>query len=380
MKTILPGSTIGILGGGQLGKMLALVARRMGYRIVVLDPSPDAPCHQVADEQILAAYDDIDAVIRLAEKSDIVTYEFENIDARAVEALESRGMNVYPGSKVLRITQNRLSEKEFVRDLGIKIADFQRVDTQVDLDSAMENIGFPAILKTVLGGYDGKGQMVIKDRDSAQRAFETLQRRPLIWERKIDFVKELGIIAVRDLNGNILSYPVSENIHVDNILDTSIVPARISTEVADAAAEIAAKIAGNLNIVGLFCVEMFLLSDGAILVNEIAPRPHNSGHYTIDACITSQFEQQLRAICALPLGSNRLLLNAVMVNILGTSDASHLSGLAEALKFDNARFHLYGKKRAKAKRKMGHLTVLADDVESALKIAIEARNSLSWVQ
>lgn len=379
MKTILPGSTIGILGGGQLGKMLALVARRMGYRIIVLDPSADAPCHQVADEQILAAYDDIDAVVKLGERSDIVTYEFENIDARAVEALEARGMNVYPGSKVLRITQNRLSEKEFVRDLGIKVTDFQRVDNQADLESAINSIGFPAILKTVLGGYDGKGQMVVKDRASAEKAFETLQRRPLIWEKKIDFIKELGIIAIRDLNGNVQTYPVSENIHVDNILDTSIVPARISTETAAMAADIAIKIANNLNIIGLFCVEMFLLNDGTILVNEIAPRPHNSGHYTIDACVTSQFEQQLRAICALPLGSNRLLLNAVMVNILGVSEANQITGLAEALKLDSVCFHLYGKKRAKAKRKMGHITVLADDVETALKTAIEARSSLSWI-
>jgi 5-(carboxyamino)imidazole ribonucleotide synthase len=379
MKIFLPGSTIGILGGGQLGRMLALVARRMGYNLITFDPASDAPCRQVADEHIVAAYDNIDAVLKFAERCDVVTYEFENIDARAVEALEQRGVTVFPGSNVLKITQHRLSEKEFVRTAGARVTDFQRIDSLDDIESAIREIGFPAIVKTAYGGYDGKGQMVVSDREDALKAFHLFQGTTLIWEKRVDFIKELGVMCVRDQAGNIVTYPVTENIHIENILDTSIIPARIDQDVEAQAAEIAKKIATHLNIVGIFCVEMFLLANGAILVNEIAPRPHNSGHYTIDACVTSQFEQQLRAICGLPLGDSRLLQKAVMVNILGASGTSRLAGLDEALKDPEVRFHLYGKKKSKAKRKMGHLTVLADNIDAALKIAERARGKLRWI-
>jgi 5-(carboxyamino)imidazole ribonucleotide synthase len=379
MNPILPGGTIGILGGGQLGRMLALEARRMGYHVIVFDPSPDAPCRQVADEHIVANYDDLAAITRFGDKCDVITYEFENIDVRAVETLEAQSKHVYPGSAVLRTTQNRLLEKEFVRNAGVPVTDFQRIETLADIDQASAQIGFPAIIKTAYGGYDGKGQMVVEQYQDALQALKVLQRRPLIWEKKLDFVKELGVICVRDLSGNVVTYPVSENIHVENILDTSIIPAQISTPVEQRAKEIAHTIATNLNIVGLFCVEMFLLADDRVLVNEIAPRPHNSGHYTIDACVHSQFEQQLRAICGLSLGSPTLLANAVMVNILGANDVEQLTGLAEALAYDNVCFHLYGKKKPKAKRKMGHLTVVDDDVERALQIAQDARRKLKWV-
>lgn len=378
MKILLPGSTIGILGGGQLGRMLALEARRMGYRIVVLDQSPDAPCRQVADELIVARYDDVDAVLSLGARADVITYEFENIDARGVEALEARSLPVYPGSRVLKITQNRLAEKEFVRAIGVPVTGFARVETAADLADAAIRIGFPALLKTVYGGYDGKGQLAANNFAEAETAFNTLTRRPLIWEKRIEFTQELGIICARDQHGHVVTYPATENIHVHNILDTSIAPARIDAQVAARADEIARTIAVNLDIIGAFCVEMFLLADGTLLVNEIAPRPHNSGHYTIDACVTSQFEQQLRAICGLPLGAPRLLASAVMINILGESEASQLDGLAEALGEGDVRFHLYGKKRAKARRKMGHLTVIAHDVEQALATARRAHARLNW--
>lgn len=378
MKVISPGGTIGILGGGQLGRMLALVARRMGYHITILDPSPDAPCSQVADQHIIARYDDMEAVLRLGAQSDVITYEFESIDAQALEALEQHGYAIYPNSKVLKISQNRLLEKEFVRDIGIKVADFSRIETVEDVHRAAQEIGFPGFIKTVYGGYDGKGQCAIHNLDDAINALQQLTRRPLIWEKRIEFVKELGIMCVRSQSGKIVTYPVTENIHVENILDTSIIPARVSAQVAAKAQAIAEKIALNINMIGIFCVEMFLLKDDTLLVNEIAPRPHNSGHYTIDACATSQFEQQLRAICGLPAGSSRLLTNAVMVNILGKSDASQLAGVEEALQNDNVFLHLYGKKRAKAKRKMGHFTILDDDLNRALETSNIVRDKFYW--
>lgn len=375
--TILPGSTIGILGGGQLGRMLALEARRMGYKIVILDPSTDAPCQQIADKHIIADYSNLEAINSLAASSDVVTYEFESIDVQAVQWLEEQQHPVFPSSKVLQITQNRLLEKEFVRQLGIPVTEFAAIETVADLTQASQ-LGFPAFLKTVYGGYDGKGQALITNLTEAEAAFHKLARRPLIWERKVDFIKELAVIAVRNQAGQIVTYPVSENIHYQNILATSIIPARISHETTQQAQAIAHQLAAELNIIGLFCVEMFMQADGRLLVNEIAPRPHNSGHYSIDACVTSQFEQQLRAICGLPLGSPKLLSSAVMVNILGENETTELMGLEAALAHDNVAFHLYDKRRSKSKRKMGHITVLDNDLEAALAIANQAHKRLQW--
>lgn len=381
MKSILlPGSTIGMLGGGQLGRMFAFAAKRMGYRVVTLDRTPHSPCGQVCDEQIVGDLDNQDALLELAQKSDIVTYEFEHIDVRCVETLEENEKIVRPSSHVLKITQNRLLEKEFIVHAGVQVADFQKVESMTELDTAISKIGFPAVLKTVHGGYDGKGQFVVKDRIHALKAFNQTKSHSLIWERKIPFVKELSVMCVRDLDGNVASYPVAENIHIDNILDTTIVPARVSKKVEKNAKGIAETIAVHLDIVGTFCVEMFLLENGGILVNEIAPRPHNSGHYTIDACATSQFEQQLRAITGLPLGSTELYSNGVMVNILGDGKGNRLIGVDKILADPRIRFHLYGKSEAKAKRKMGHFTVLAKDVEEALEVAGAARKKLKWVE
>ncbi len=375
------GGKIGILGGGQLGRMLALAARQMGYRIFFLDPSPDAPCSSVADKKIVANYNDIPAVLKLGSKCDVVTYEFENIDVQAVIALEEAGYQVYPSSNVLKTTQHRILEKEFVCSIGIKTAPFYPIYTAIDLEKAAHQVGFPALLKTVYGGYDGKGQVKIINLEQAQQVFHSLNNRTLIWEKIINFTKELAIICVRDQLGQTVTYPVTENVHVDNILDTTIVPARISSKVASQATEIAKKIALHLNIVGVFCVEMFLLENDEILVNEIAPRPHNSGHYTIDACMSSQFEQQLRAICGLPLGSPKMLTNsAVMVNILGDHKGDRFFGTTEILANPNVCLHLYGKKKAKPKRKMGHFTVLSDDIKTALDIAEETRKKLSWLE
>jgi len=381
VRPFLPGSTLGILGGGQLGRMLALAARRMGYRVVTLDPSPDSPCGQVADEQITAAYDNPSALRRLGKKCDVVTYEFENIPAASVKRLERAGVPVRPGSRVLEITQNRLAEKRFLNRIGVPTVPFHEVRTSADAERATRLTGFPAVIKSAGGGYDGKGQAVVRNRAAAQAALSVIKARPLIWEGWADFEKELGVLCVRSLTGEVATYPVSENVHQDNILYTTAVPALISPRKAAEARRMAEKIARALDIVGLFCVEFFLLKDGRLLVNEIAPRPHNSGHYTIDACECSQFEQQLRAVCGLPLGSTRLTTKAAaMVNLLGEGKGDRLAGVEKILVHREISFHLYGKTEAKAKRKMGHITVRRESVKSALALAKLARKRLEWVR
>jgi len=367
-----------MLGGGQLGRMFALAARRLGYRVATLDPTPDSPCAQVADEQVTAAFDDVQAALRLGELSQAVTYEFENVDVRCVQALEKAGRVVRPGSKVLQITQDRILEKAFARKAGVGTADFRRVASGIDLDAAMREVGFPAVVKTARGGYDGKGQAVVKDRARALDAFEAFRGRTLIWEKKIPFVRELGVVCARGADGGTAVYPPTENVHVDNILDASIAPAPAPERVLREARRIAERLAKALGLVGVFCVELFELKDGRLLMNEIAPRPHNSGHYTIDACRTSQFEQQLRALCGLPLGSTELMSAAAMVNILGNGKGDALAGVEKALREPRARLHLYGKAEAKPKRKMGHVTVLAPKAAEALRIARRVHGELSW--
>ncbi len=379
---ILPGATIGILGGGQLGRMLAFEARRMGYEVWTLDPTPDSPCGQIASGQIVAPFDDLEAVLRLAERCDVITYEFENVVVGVVEGLEARGKRVYPGSHVLRVAQNRLREKEFFRNQGIGVADFSRIEELSDIREACEKIGFPSVLKTISGGYDGKGQVVIRDADEAVSGFRALKaligEGTLIWERYVPFTKELGIICVRSAGGEVVTYPVSENTHRENILHLSIVPAAVPERVAGEVVRMARTIAERIGLVGTMGVELFLLEDERILVNEIAPRPHNCGHYTLDACIISQFEQQLRAVCGLPLGSTKLLSPVAMVNLLGEGTGNHLIGIEEAFKDPQVKLHLYGKTEAMAKRKMGHLTALGKDQEEATNRALAARAKLRW--
>lgn len=381
---ILPGATLGILGGGQLGRMFALEARRMGYRVVTLEPGADSPCGQVADRQIEADYADRAALKELAGASDVITYEFENIDAGAVEFLEGLGKPVRPGGKVLRITQDRLLEKEFLRNAGLEVTAFRAVDSLADLETAAAEAGFPAFLKTVRGGYDGKGQEPAAGPAEAEAAFRKLHRgRPLIWERKVPFAKELSVVACRGLDGRTVSYPAAENVHVQNILDVSVVPARVDAKAADLARAAAETVGRALEIVGTYCVELFLVpgSSGrpdAVLVNEIAPRPHNSGHYTLDACACSQFEQQVRAICGLPLGTTGILKPSAMVNLVGDGKGDRLHGVEGLLREPGLALHLYGKTRAPAKRKMGHFTVLGETADEALEKARAARLHLRW--
>ncbi|MBO8164720.1 MAG: 5-(carboxyamino)imidazole ribonucleotide synthase [Brevibacillus sp.] len=369
-NVIRPGATIGLLGGGQLGRMIALAGRAMGYRFVTLDPTVDSPSGQVSDRQVVAAFTDVAGARELAQASDVITYEFENVDADVAKTLESSSY-VPQGSRLLRITQNRIREKRTIQELGIPVAPFRVVADADELRQAVRELGLPAVLKTATGGYDGKGQWVLRSEAECGQAFAALAEwgTELIVETFIPFVKELSVIAARNPAGECVTYPAAENVHVDNILHLSIVPARAADDVLAKAEEIARRIAEQLDVIGLIAVEMFLASDGELYVNELAPRPHNSGHYTMDACVTSQFEQHVRAICNLPLGSTRLLSPAVMVNILG----EHLKPVLEKVDVlpSSCKLHLYGKQESKPKRKMGHINVLAKTPEQALAIIDE---------
>ncbi|SFI71208.1 5-(carboxyamino)imidazole ribonucleotide synthase [Paenibacillus sp. UNC496MF] len=377
-KTILPGATIGILGGGQLGRMMANAGSAMGYRFVALDPTPDAPAGQVA-RQLVAAYDDREAAGELAKQADVITYEFENVDAGVAAMLMERSY-VPQGSELLYTTQHRLREKRAIEAAGVKVAPYAEVRSADELREAAGRFGLPCVLKTATGGYDGKGQWVIRDEAEIGEAFETLSRAgtELVVEQFVRFAKELSVIAARSPQGEIRTFPAAENIHVDNILHLSIVPARIDESLQREAERLAFRIAEGLGVVGLIAVELFLTADGELFVNELAPRPHNSGHYTMEACRTSQFEQHVRAVCGLPLGETSLLTPVVMVNVLGEHAAPLLDRIA--MKDEAAerlgvapKIHLYGKHEAKAKRKMGHVNVLAADVEQALEWIAETK-------
>ncbi|WP_438431389.1 5-(carboxyamino)imidazole ribonucleotide synthase [Gorillibacterium sp. sgz500922] len=367
---ILPGSTIGVLGGGQLGRMLAIAGRAMGYRFATLDPTEDSPMGQAADRQIVARYDDADAARELARVSDVITYEFENVDA-GVAGMLAREAYVPQGHALLHTTQHRLREKRAIEAAGVPVAPYAEVKSEADLHAAIGRLGLPAVLKTATGGYDGKGQRVIRHSEDAVPAYRELAEAgtELVLEQFIRFERELSVIAARSTRGETKAFSPAENVHVNNILHLSIAPARIPAEVARRAEELAVRLAEGLNAVGLLAVEMFLTPEGELFVNELAPRPHNSGHHTIEACRTSQFEQHLRAICGLPLGSTELATPAVMVNLLGQHVEPALAWLNGQEREEDglaAKLHLYGKAKAKPGRKMGHLTLLADDTERAL--------------
>ena len=371
---------IGIIGGGQLGRMFTVDAKRMGYSVIALDPQPHSPCGQVSDEQIVAAYDDLTAIEELGRRTDVVTYEFENIAIESVQYLEQHGYAVSPSSDVLRITQNRLLEKRFVRDCGIPTANFAEVNNEQDLETASICAGFPGILKTVRGGYDGKGQWRVYNLDEARAALKESNGAQLIWEAFVPFDLELSVIATRGSDDTVVTYPVAENTHDAGILAMTVAPARIDDDTAGVARAMAATIGRRLGIAGTFCVEFFLTEDGELLVNEIAPRPHNSGHYTIDVTQCSQYEQHVRAICDLPLSPPELLRSAVMMNILGTGTGDHLDGVYELLSDPDIVLHMYGKHHAVARRKMGHFTMLVDGVvdDAAILRAQQRHERLRW--
>lgn len=370
-KVILPGQTIGIIGGGQLGRMMALAAKAQGFRIAVLDPNPDSPCGQVADYKIIGPYEDVEAINQLSNVSDVITYEFENIDAAAL-AWVSKQAYVPQGTALLAITKDRIVEKTAIQKAGIDVAPYGVIHTKQDIYDTIDKLDFPAVLKTSRGGYDGKGQVVIKSLNDIEGAKGLLETGPCVLEKWMPFSKEISVIISRNSNGDTAIFPIAENIHLNNILHQTIVPARVSETAVTNAKTVALKLVQALQMVGTLAVEMFVMGDDAIYINELAPRPHNSGHYTIEACETSQFEQHIRSICNWPLGSTKLLKPAVMVNILG----EHQSSLLEKIPtLSNWKIHLYGKEEAKTGRKMGHVTLLRDTVEEALQ---ESEKSQIW--
>lgn len=377
MKTV---ETIGVIGGGQLGRMFALDAKRMGYYVVTLDPQEHSPCGQVADEQIVAAYDDLTAVEELGRRSDVITYEFENIDIGSIRHLEKQGYRVTPSSSVLHVTQNRIYEKQFASDAGLATTEFAHVCNVDDLTRAGKRIGFPAIIKTVRGGYDGKGQWRADSFADAVAALDGANGAELIFEKMVSLACELSVVATRNAHGEIVTYPVSENTHDNGILTMTVAPARVDETIARRAREAAATVGRDLGIVGTYCVEFFLSTNGEVLLNEIAPRPHNSGHYTIDVTPCSQYEQHVRAICELPLAPPRLLANAIMMNVLGDGTGDHLAGIAQLLRDPSIVLHVYGKRHAVARRKMGHFTMLVDGAvdDAAIARAKAAHALLHW--
>lgn len=371
---ILPGKTIGILGGGQLGRMFAIAARRMGYRVHAFDPTPDGPAGQVADAEINASYDDLDAARRFAQDVDVVTFEFENVPAQTLAEIE-KIVPVHPSPAVLDICRHRLHEKDFLSGRGFPIAPYRAVNSAIDLERAVGELGAPSILKTADYGYDGKGQVRIEQGADLARAWSDMGRPVGVLEGFVRFDKEISVICARTAGGETRCFDVAENHHERHILDVSTVPANISPALAREAIELATSITNALDVVGLLAVEMFVVGE-RVIVNELAPRPHNSGHFSFDACVTSQFEQQLRAVCGLPLGDASLLKPVAMANLLGDLWQNGEPNWPAALRHPAVKLHLYGKAQPQVGRKMGHLTAVAQTPEEARQIVKEARETL----
>jgi 5-(carboxyamino)imidazole ribonucleotide synthase len=356
--------------------MFTLAALGMGYRVVVFDPDPHSPAGLIATQHLKADYRDHAVLQLLGDECAAVTTEFENIPAETLEYLEKL-CPVRPAPAAVRIAQDRILEKRFIRDHGLDTARFAAIEDAGDLEAAVQTLQAPLLLKTASLGYDGKGQIPVDDLEQASTAFEQLGGRPCILEEMQELDCEISVILARSLDGQVAVYPVGENRHVNGILDTTIVPARVDDELADSAVDMATRLAGELDYCGVLAVEFFVTGNGRLLINEMAPRPHNSGHYTVDACVTSQFEQQVRMMCGLPPGDTCLLSPVVMVNLLGDIWAKGEPAWEAVLREPQACLHLYGKHEARKGRKMGHVNCLADDAGSALEIASNIRNALS---
>ena len=375
-RPILPGSTIGVLGSGQLGRLFAIAARRMGYRVHTFSPEDDTPTGQVSDREIAAPYEDLDAVRAFARDVDVVTFEFENVPGETARAAEEI-VPVRPGGDVLHVVQNRVREKTFLSLAGFPVTDFAPIENEADLASAVATIGAPAVLKTAGSGYDGKGQTQIDTGAEATAAWEALGRREAILERFVPFEREISVVVARALDGSMADFGAIENEHRRHILDVSSAPAGVAPGVAAEAVGIAHAIAERLGVVGVICIEFFVEPGGKLLVNELAPRPHNSGHLTMDACVTSQFEQQLRAVCGLSLGSTEYLRPAAMANILGDLWEDGEPDWQAVCSLPEIKLHLYGKSQARPRRKMGHLTALAQTAAQAHEVVVSARRALT---
>jgi 5-(carboxyamino)imidazole ribonucleotide synthase len=372
---ILPGSTIGVLGSGQLGRMFAIAARRMGYRVHTFSPETDTPTGQVADVEVQASYEDLDAVREFTRCVDVVTFEFENIPVTTVDTVAEHVL-VRPSGAVLHTSQHRLREKTFLARSGFPVTPFRSVSSLKELKAGVHDMGLPMVLKTAGFGYDGKGQAKITSLGEGEAALRALDGQEAIVEAFVDFEREVSVVAARGLDGSFAHYGVIENAHRHHILDVSIAPAGVSPKVAEEAVTMAQAILEALDVVGVLCVEFFLTRDGKLLVNELAPRPHNSGHLTFDACVTSQFEQQLRAVCGLPLGSTAQYRPAAMANLLGDLWQGGEPSWQVACAFPEVKLHLYGKLMPRPGRKMGHLTALAASPGAAAQLVCAARNGL----
>ena len=376
---VLPGAALGVLGGGQLGRMFAIAARRMGYRVHTFSPEDDSPAGQVSDRQVRASYDDLDAVRRFAGGVQVVTFEFENVPAATAEAA-ARQAPVRPAGAVLHVTQNRLREKGFLAAAGFPVTPFLPVRSAAELHAGLAALGTPAVLKTAGWGYDGKGQVRIAAAGEAAAAWAALATDEAVLEAFVDFAAEVSVVAARGLDGAFAHYGLIENQHRRHILDVSVAPAPLAVAapaIEREAIDLARGVLEALEVVGVLCVELFVTAGGKLLINELAPRPHNSGHLTFDACVTSQFEQQLRAVCGLPLGATELLRPAAMANLLGDLWQDGEPDWAAACGFPAVKLHLYGKSQPRPGRKMGHLTALDTSAAAARDQALAARAALA---
>ncbi|MGN6393100.1 MAG: 5-(carboxyamino)imidazole ribonucleotide synthase [Gemmatimonadales bacterium] len=372
---ILPGATLGVVGGGQLGRMFALRAADMGYRVIVLDPDPQSPAGQIAERHLRAAYNDERALDELAVACAAVTIEFENVPAATLDRLGRRTM-VQPPGRTVAIAQDRIAEKSFLQDAGFATAPFRPVTEAAELETALSAVRLPALLKTSRLGYDGKGQATVTDASSAAEAFERFGRVPCVLEERLRLERELSVVLARATDGEVVPFPVGENRHSRGILETTVVPARIPSGLADEARDLAVQVAARLGYAGVLGVELFVASGGRLFVNEIAPRPHNSGHYTMDACSVDQFEQQVRAMCGLPLGRPRLQSPVTMINVLGDVWQGGEPHWDAVLRLPGVRLHLYGKAEPRPGRKMGHLNCLANTADEAFALAHDAHRLL----
>jgi 5-(carboxyamino)imidazole ribonucleotide synthase len=377
IKPILPPAMLGILGGGQLGRMFAMAAKTMGYGVTVLDPDPSAPAAEIADVHLCKPYTDPEALAELARQCAAVTTEFENVNADSMRWLASQGVKVSPSGDSVAIAQDRMKEKNFIRDAGLATAPFLVIENSGDLEQDLSPY-LPGILKTARNGYDGKGQVRIKSLEEARYALSELKHQPCVLEKMLPLKAEVSVIVARSAANEVACFPPAENIHTDGVLDISIVPARISTEITEQARNMAIQLVEKLDYIGVIAVEFFVLEDDSLVINEMAPRPHNSGHYTLDATFSSQFEQQVRTMCGLYPGKPDLHTPVVMVNLLG--DVWHDDGSEPnweiMLTAPNTKLHLYGKKEARAGRKMGHYNVLASNVDAALEQALALKETL----
>lgn len=357
-----------MLGGGQLGRMFTVAARTLGYRVIVLEPDLHSPAAQFADEHITAPYDDETALTLFGKACDVITTEFENIPASTLEFL-TQYCPVRPSAAAVKMAQDRIVEKEFVRACSLSPVPFAAIRKMEDIAAADASIQYPAILKTARLGYDGKGQVTVRSASEAEAAFTQLGEVDCVLEQRVELEREISVILARSTSGEVRCYPVAENEHRNGILHQTIVPARIDTQLAEAAQAAATRMAEQLAFVGVMAVEFFITKQGELLVNEMAPRTHNSGHYTLDACLTSQFEQQVRMVCELPFGDTRLLSPVVMINLLGDVWHGEQPDWLALLQSANTKLHLYGKREARPGRKMGHYCTLTPDIDTAIEEA-----------